>query len=72
MTVLVLRLKAGDCVTIGDGTVLTVKQATEAALRLAIAAPDDHEITHARAGTVVDDAEQQGEAPGYSSGASHA
>lgn len=60
---LVLKLKVHDCVTIGDGTVLTVKQASESTLRLAISAPEDHEITHARSGRVVDDADKA-EIPG--------
>lgn len=60
---LVLKLKANDCVTIGDGTVLTVKQASEGNLRLAISAPEHDEITHARAGRQIEDLDQS-EIPG--------
>jgi len=61
---LVLKLRANDCVTIGDGTVVTVRRASESMLTLAIEAPEDQRITHARSGKVVSDVEEIETDPG--------
>ena len=43
---LVLKLKVGDRVEIGDGVVLECRHVSPGTLRLAIAAPADMGITH--------------------------
>lgn len=46
MGALVLKLKGGDRVTIGEDVILDCKRASDGTLRLAIIAPDSEPIGH--------------------------
>lgn len=51
---LIRKVKTGDCLTIG-GVVIMVRKATGENLKLAIQAPEDTQIKHARDGDIVPD-----------------
>jgi sRNA-binding carbon storage regulator CsrA len=51
---LIRKVKTGDCLTIG-GVVIVVRKVTGENLKLAIQAPADTQIKHARGGDIIPD-----------------
>lgn len=56
---LTIKVRPGDAIAIGDATVITVSSVNgKDLMRLSIEAPQDHAITHARAGRPIEDTDE--------------